>query len=233
MRFDGGLERTTDVAERSPRLRGRTVRGARAHRLRRIHPKSHARAQALVEFALVIPLFLILMTAVIEFAFLFNALLSSTLASRDASLIAAEAGDTPGGDCVILRAVEADITAPADTNQIQSVSISWANTTTGQPIAGAVNTYTRTGSTTCSVDGKSITVPYTLSGSGGYDSADRCNVLAGCGLDSASRNHPGVDTIGVQVTYAYPWHTPLKSLMGSTLNWIFTPSNAMRMEPVL
>jgi hypothetical protein len=173
------------------------------------------------------------MTGVIEFAFLFNALLSSTLATRDAALIAAEAGDIAGGDCLILRQVDADITAPADTKQIQSVTISWANTTTGQPIAGASNTYARTGSITCSIDGVNITVPYSVSGSSGYLSADRCNTLSGCGLDSASRNHPGVDTIGVQVTYVYPWHTPLKSLLGSTLNWIFTPSNAMRMEPVL
>ena len=184
---------------------------------------------------MVVPFFLILMTGVIEFAFLFNALLASTYASRDAALVAAEAGDTAGGDCVILQKVEADVAAPADSKQISSVKIFWANQTSGQPIAGAINTYARTGSTTCTVNGVAITVPYTISGTAGYLSADRCNILAGCGLDSATppRDHPELDTIGVQVTYAYPWHTPLKSLLGSGLNWTFTPSNAMRMEPVL
>ena len=190
--------------------------------------------QTLVEFALVIPLFLILMTALIEFAFLFNALLASTFATRDAALVAAEAGDTAGGDCVILQKVESDVTAPADANQIQSVLIYWANRTTGDPIAGAINTYNRTGSRTCTVNGVVVTVPYTLNvATAGYLEADRCNILAGCGLDTVARNHPGLDTIGVQVTYAYPWHTPLKSLLGFMFTWTFTPSNGMRMEPVL
>lgn len=226
MRLDPSLGRSTVADSRRVSRRASALRGTRTR-------SSRSRGQALVEFALVVPLFLILMTAVIEFGFLFNALLSSTLATRDASLVAAEAGDTGGGDCVILAKVEADVTAPADPAMIQNVKISWANTTTGVAIAGAVNTYVRSGSTTCSVAGVPITVPYSISGAAGYLSADRCNILAGCGLDSASRDHPGVDTVGVQVTYNYPWHTPLKSLLGSTLNWTFTPSNAMRMEPVL
>ncbi|MBF6604320.1 MAG: pilus assembly protein [Chloroflexi bacterium] len=204
----------------------------------RSHPvrlsRRHSRGQSLVEFALVVPLFLVVMTAVIEFGFLFNALLASTFASRDAALIAAEAGDTSGGDCVILQKVEQDVTAPADAAQIKTVEIYWANQTTGQPIAGAINTYTRGGTKSCTVNGVNMTVPYTDPPvPAGYLEKDRCNILAGCGTDSVGRNHPGLDTIGVRITYDYPWHTPLQNLTGLPFTWTFTPSNAMRMEPVL
>jgi Flp pilus assembly protein TadG len=193
-----------------------------------------AGGQALVEFALVIPLFLVLFTAVIEFGFLFNATLATSFGTRDASLIAAEAGDVAGGDCVILQKVEQDMGAPADPGSIQQVQIYWANSTTGIPIGGAVNTYTRTGSMTCDVQGVNVTVPYSLSGLAGYIADDRCNILAGCGADSVGRNHPNVDTIGISVNYRYLWHTPLSSLLGWTGGGLnFTRSNAMRMEPVL
>jgi hypothetical protein len=182
----------------------------------------------------VVPLFLVLFTAVIEFGFLFNATLATSFGTRDASLIAAEAGDVSGGDCVILQKVEQDMGAPADPGSIQEVDIYWANSTTGVPIGGAVNVYARSGSMTCNVQGVSVTVPYSLSGTAGYIADDRCNILAGCGADSVGRNHPGVDTIGISVNYRYLWHTPLSSLLGWTGGGLnFTRSNAMRMEPVL
>jgi len=187
-----------------------------------------------VEFSLVVPLFLVLFTAIIEFGFIFNATLASSFATRDASLIAAEAGDVQGGDCVILQKIEQDTGAPADPGSISQVQIYWANATTGVPISNSTNTWTRTGSTTCSVQGVSVTVPYTLTLPEQYKADDRCNILAGCGVDSVGRNHPGVDTIGVSVTYNYKWHTPLSSLLGWVGNGItIVRSNAMRMEPVL
>ena len=49
-----------------------------------------------------------------------------------------------------------------------------------------------------------------------------------------AQGHPGLDTIGVQITYNYQWHTPLKSLLGFTgPGWTIVKSNAMEMEPVL
>ena len=52
-----------------------------------------SRGQSLVEFALVFPIFLLLLFGIIEFAFVFNAQLSLNYATRDAALIAAEAGN--------------------------------------------------------------------------------------------------------------------------------------------
>ena len=46
--------------------------------------------------------------------------------------------------------------------------------------------------------------------------------------------HPGLDTIGVQITYSDTWRTPLHNLIGLMGNgWTLVQSNQMRMEPVL
>ncbi len=60
------------------------------------------RGQSLVEFALVFPIFFTLLLGLIEFAFVFNAILAMNYAARDAALSAAEAGDRSGADCIIL-----------------------------------------------------------------------------------------------------------------------------------
>ena len=64
-----------------------------------------------------------------------------------------------------------------------------------------------------------------------YPPADRCNVINGA---SCALGQSQLDTIGVQITYNYTWHTPLKSLLGFTGGgWTVVKSNAMEMEPVL
>ena len=63
-----------------------------------------SRGQSLVEFALVFPIFFTLLLGMIEFAFVFNAILAVNYAARDAALAAAEAGDRSGADCIILDA---------------------------------------------------------------------------------------------------------------------------------
>ena len=96
-------------------------------------------------------------------------------------------------------------------------------------VAGKVNTYNRTGSTTCTMpDSTTLTVPYTLSGGAGYADTTRCNIQGGCSGSG------GVDTIGVKITYNYTPFTPLGSFIGlGTTSYTLVESNAMRMEPVL
>lgn len=187
------------------------------------------RGQALVEFALTFTIFVTMMMGFIEFAFVFNALLSIGHATRDAALIAAEAGNNSGADCAILARVEKDVSAPANPARISQVVIYRADQN-GAVLGGQQNVYTRTGSTTCTLsDGTTLTVPYTMSGTGTYPSSSRCNVQVGC----PDATHP-IETIGVKVVYQHAWVTPLANLValggsGTTL----TQSNAMRMEPVL
>jgi Flp pilus assembly protein TadG len=194
---------------------------------------------------LVAPLFLVLMIGVIEFAFLMNANLSTSFATRDAALVAAEGGDSPGADCLILKKIEDDISAPADDAAITSVEIYWSDQN-GNVKNGAINRYTRTPSTpawACPVGGTTVTVHFGVPPITSllYPETDRCNVILGTGCSSG---HTGLDTIGVKVTYQYIWHTPLRCLVGllgtgsggcysNTAGWTLVSSNAMRMEPVL
>ncbi len=170
----------------------------------------------------------------IEFSFVFNALLSIGHATRDAALIAAEAGNAASADCVTLQAIEQDVTMPADLTRIQEVSI-YRSDRNGAVIAQ--NLYSRTGvtspgpsATTCVLpDGSSLTVPYRATTTG-YPYGTRCNFASGC-PDNATRP---LDTIGVKITYQHSWITPLSNLvtLGGT-GVTLTQSNAMRMEPVL
>ena len=198
-----------------------------------------ARGQTLVEFALVFPMFVLLLMSVVEFSFAFNANLSLAFASRDAALIAAEAGNGIGGDCVIIQAVTRDVGAPADANAITSIEIFWSDQNGGYKNADNTlkNVWNHSSSTTCNYpDGTSLTVPYTRA-TNGYPEASRCNLVSGCG----GSHIPSVDTVGIRVAYTYTWKTPLKSLIAmfgsgttwSGTGWNLARSNAMRMEPVL
>ncbi len=212
---------------------------------RRVSRSAASRGQSLVEFSLVFPIFLVLFLGVLEFAFAFNAQLSINYATRDAALIAAEAGNAPGADCVVLKQVDADVTPPANAASITQVKIFWTNTV-GDPLdtAGAVttdgsstqadNVYVRGGTTTCTfADGTTLTVPYMLQGTAMYPESQRCNYLQGITAGCAA-GHTGLDTVAVQVTYFDNWHTPLHNLIGPVASgWTLLQTNAMRMEPVL
>jgi Flp pilus assembly protein TadG len=193
--------------------------------------------QTLVEFALVFPLFLLLLFAIIEFAFVFSAMLGISYATRDAALIGAEAGSSAGADCVILQAVEKDIGAPANKTRITGVVIYRADKN-GNEISGVSNTWTRTG--TYSTPDGSCTVPYTRTSTGYPEGAPsavgvggRCNYQGGCG---GTRE---LDTIGVRIAYNHLWVTPLGGLGGNGFGgqggtgFSLTQSNSMRMEPIL
>jgi Flp pilus assembly protein TadG len=188
------------------------------------------RGQGLVEFALVFPIFILMVMATIEFGLAFNAILDVNYASRNAALLAAEAGNTAGADCVILESVESDIGSPASRTSVSSVDIYWADPDGGQK-SGKVNHYVRGGSTSCTYrDGSTITVPYTATVTG-YPDTQRCNALKGCGS-----SHPGLDTIGVSISYQHQWRTPMAAMIpgvGPGSGMAFIKSNAMRMEPIL
>ncbi len=178
--------------------------------------------QTLVEFALVVPLFMGILIAIVEFAFTFNAVLAAQYASRDAALVAAEAGNQAGADCVILQTVEDDMGAPANPNDIVSVEV-YESSASGVQV-GAATIYARGAASDCTMpDGTTITLPYTRT-QDGYPELGRCNVLAGC--DGRELDH-----VGVKVTYRYQWKTPIGHGISPYLD--VTRSNSMRMEPVL
>lgn len=197
--------------------------------------------QGLAEFALAIPIFLILFMGILEFGFIFNALLSINFATRDAALIAAEAGSMAGldgsrrdvgGDCLILRTVNQDVTAPADRTRITQVRI-YRSDLSGAQMGSAVNVYQPGGTTTCTYTTGPVTVPYALVGPVGYPGTTRCDIIAGCPTD-ASGTHSGLDTVGVSIGYSHLWKTPMSNLIGGGgTGYSLLKSNATRMEPVL
>lgn len=189
--------------------------------------KERAAGQSLVEFALVFPIFWIMVIGLIEFSFMFNAVLSVSFASRNAAVVAAEAASSATADCSILQSVENNIGVPASAKQISKVDIYWTDDN-GVKVSGATTTYNRTGSLACTVNGVSFSVPYALS-TNGYDDADRCSTRSGCGYDSVGRLHSSLDTIGVQITYFYPYHTPYGVALGSGITMV--RASEMRMEP--
>ena len=184
----------------------------------------------LVEFAIVLPIFISTLFALIEFSVAFNAVLTINRASQAGALIAGQAGNNPDADCVILSRIDQELSAPIDKTNVQQVKIFRASSTGSTILASS--TYTRSGSTDCGT----YSVPYSASSSG-YPPSQRCNILNGCPSLSPARTT--VDKIGVQITYQYNGVTPLRSLLtflggnGSGYSWTFAKQNESRMEPVL
>jgi Flp pilus assembly protein TadG len=94
--------------------------------------------QGLVEFALVIPIFLMLLMGIIEFGFLYNALLTVQFAARQGVSAAAQAGAVDGADCSILNAVEKALTVPIDHTRVEFVEI-FQSDGAGDVVPGVVN----------------------------------------------------------------------------------------------
>jgi Flp pilus assembly protein TadG len=195
---------------------------------------SRERGQSLAEFALLVPLFFVLLMGLVEFAFAFNAMLNTNYSSRGAGLIAAQVGNSSAADCLILDEIEQLTNAPAERSQISRVEIQRTNPSGNTVYAADI--YQRTGSTNCTLpSGATMTVPYS-SLSAAYPPSQRCTVLPPAGCPTLTPARTTVDTIAVQITYVYPWHTPLRGLMGmfngtlSGTGYTFVQRNAFRME---
>ncbi|MDQ2952599.1 MAG: pilus assembly protein [Chloroflexota bacterium] len=190
--------------------------------LRRALRHGDESGQALVEFALLLPIVMLIVVGLMEFGMFLNSRNAVEFAARDGSMLAAEGGNAAGTDCVVLDKVERDIVSPARNIRIQQVTIYWSDRN-GDQIGTSANLYTRSGSTTCNYGGgSSLTVPYTLT-TPNYVEGVRCDVLAGCG-----GSHPGLDTIGVKVTYQHRWIT---SLVQTTGLITFSVASGTRLEP--
>jgi len=195
--------------------------------MRILRNKHNERGQALAEFGLVFPVFILLVIGLIEFALAFNANLAINFASREATLVAAESGSDSISDCRILETIENSVDNPADAARIGQVRIYRAGIN-GNELAA--NVYARGGNITCTfwdgIEDQEITVNYTLLQEN-YPAADRCNQLAGCDGEP-------LDTIGVAINYTHSWVTPIAGIVSlSGDGFTFTISNAMRMEPIL
>jgi Flp pilus assembly protein TadG len=208
----------------------RAIHVTHLSRIRTAQRKPSERGQALVEFGLVLPLLVVVVVAFIEFAFAFSTMNSLTFAARDIARVGIEGGDRSGTDCSMLANLERTFGASSDESGISDVRIFWSDSN-GNVLNGAINTYQRTGSMTCTtVKGSTVTLPYTMTGAS-YPESQRCTVILGC--STLSPAHPSVDTLGVRIEYAYSWKTPLSSLLLLPPTITFVADQQMRIEPVL
>lgn len=212
------------------------VRGGIGRALHRYLHRERSRGQALVEFALILPILFVLIMGLLEFAVAFNAVLGVNRASQNAAHTASLAGNMQGADCLILGEVESDVGPPNDKTHIKLVQIQ--RTAMAGNVVYAQNSWVRTGVTACTLnDGTSVSVPYTQT-ENGYPVNQRCSVLNGCPTYNPARST--VDNVGVMIQYRYDWITPLGTLLpfvggdrDTSHGWTFQKRNVFRMEPNL
>lgn len=187
----------------------------------------NAGGQAIVEFSLVIVVFLAMLTGMIEFGVAFSVKMQLSFASRDAVVAASESGTVPAtADGAILNLIDKDIMTPASKNKIDHVDIFWA-TPTGTINNGAYERYTPGGVLFPGWGGWTRTVDL-------YPSTNRCSFIGGSAQGcQASPNHPGPDRIGVSIVYNYAWATPVPGLIGLVgSGMVFVQTNLATMEPI-
>jgi hypothetical protein len=148
--------------------------------------------QALVEFTLVLPVFLLILMGMLEYGAAIDHRTAMAYAAREGARVGASLGNggsNPSGvDPAIVAAVQRGLTDPILMPNITSIKIFRADPTTGAPMPGKVDTYDRDGN---------------LQGSQGWPAQAR---VVGLGTNG--------DSIGVGIDYAFHPVTPLASLLG-------------------
>ena len=159
------------------------------------------RGQSLVEFAVVVPVFLLLLLAMLEFGFAFEHDQTISYATREGARTGAALGDgsttypcsTANFDAPIIAAVERVLTAPGspiDLSQVSSISV-YKSTADGSPAAGYVNVWTPASSGTPVVDGMALDFKQTTTG----------------WIPCTRNNGANADALGVSITYTYQFRT--------------------------
>jgi hypothetical protein len=172
-----------------------------------------ARGQAIVEFTLIIPVFLIILMGMLEFGIAFDHRNAMAYAVREGARVGASLGNggsqPTGVDPAILAAVQRGLTDPILIENITSIEIFQADTS-GQPISGKIDTYDRNGN---------------LIGAAGWPATSRVPGLSG-------------DSVGVRVVYDFRPQTPLGTLLGLFINGNppytsirMTDAAVMKLEP--
>jgi Flp pilus assembly protein TadG len=123
--------------------------------------------QALVEFAIILPLLLLLVTGIIEFGLMFNKYITLTDAARNgAQTLAVGRGLTDGCDPAVLQAVESGSSTGLTSSQVTpSFSSSSDQCGTGTYVYSASGNTVSGGNTWTQGDQATVTVtqPFTLS----------------------------------------------------------------------
>ncbi len=191
-------------------MTGRTIRLRRAGGGER----RHQRGQSLVEFTLILPVFLLVLLGMLEYGSAYDHRTAMAYAVREGARVGASLGNggsSPGTvDPAIVAAVQRGLTNPILIDNITSIDIYQADAA-GKPMTGKMDSYDKDGN---------------LIGSAGWPAASRVVGLNG-------------DSIGVRVRYDFHPITPLGTLMGVVFSPIpgysiipMADSSVMHLEPI-
>ncbi len=167
-----------------------------------------ARGQGLVEFAMLVPLFMLLLLGLLEFGFVFDQTMTISYATREGarSASAFASGNTTTLPCAdvdknIVAAVQRVLAADGsrvDLARVSEIRIYRAQAN-GTPYTGTGNnniwSYDDNGGPT--VDGAAL------------DFSFASGTWSACTRDSSWTNGVAPDSIGVSIQYSYPFVTPL------------------------
>jgi len=187
----------------------------------------HERGQSLVEFAVLVPVFMLILIGMLEFGLMFNHDLTLQYASREGARVGAALGcgassssttcdsalPTPQDvDAYIVAAVQRVLEAsgsPINMAQIGSITIFRA-TSTGGVVGSNTDTWTYSKGNGPTVSGQKL--DFIRQGSNGWADASRVTSATetsncGSGLSTCP------DSIGIKITYQYQYVTPLAAVM--------------------
>jgi len=179
------------------------------------------RGAVMVEMAIVVPIFILLVFGMLEFGLAFKNKLTMAHAANQATRSATVLGNDAGADIEILKAFEKGLVGAASVDWIVSIDIFRANAD------GSKGVYDR----------------YTVDADGVPCDWDPCPdpaivdpVVYGspddyppCSRDISLDPSDGVDTIGIEVTYTHTWVTGVLGFSQQT----WTETSMGRMEPDL
>lgn len=177
----------------------------------------HTRGQSLVEFAVLVPVFLMILLGMLEYGIMFNRHITIEYSTREGARTGAAlangggargcaAGQSPNAASVdpqIIAATERVLKASGSSVNMSLVSQIriYKAAADGTPVAGKVNTWTYSAGAGPVVDGEAL--DYVQSGAAGWTA---------CSRDNGSTP----ESLGVAVTYRYDMTTPLAGLLGIT-----------------
>jgi Flp pilus assembly protein TadG len=199
--------------------------GLRAPSLFR-HRRARTRGQSLVEFAIGVPVFMLLLLGMIEFGFVFTHHIGLEYASREgARMGAALASGSASIACAdvdsnVIAALQRVVTSPGSqiaVGNITQIQIYSANSS-GNPIGTLINTWVPgTGPT---VDGVALQFRNTATGWPACPTGNR-------------NNGTTPDSIGVRLTYNYDFVTPLGNFISafSSGRIVMTDKTVMALNP--
>jgi Flp pilus assembly protein TadG len=173
--------------------------------------------QSLVEFALIVPIFLLLLLSMLEFGFAFEHDQTLAYATREGARAGATAGDGSTSypcnattktdfDAPVIAAVERVLTSPGspiDLSQVSAITVYLAKPD-GTPNGTSTNVWTPATGAGPTVDGKALDFKQTTLG-------------WPCTARSVGGNPASVDALGVSISYRYQFRTSF----GGIVRFIF------------